>query len=161
MVEDSIVIVDVVEELEVVVVVVDEVVVSEVDDVEVWDVSDIEVKGEDVDNSDVEVDAVTSVVNSAEVVVAVEVKLPILSLVVVETGTVVVEVSVDASVMDDETDADSAEVVTMVVEPGISVDVTMEIGVVANVAVETGGADSVGAIDGMVSVDAIIVELSI
>jgi len=158
-------VVDVVE-AEVVVVVIDEaadvelVVLSEetVEDVEVWDVSEVEVENDDVEDFVVD-DVITAVVDASDVV-GVDVELVMLS---VEIGTVV-ELSIDASVMDDETD--STEVVTIVEEPGISVDVTVESGVVEKVSVEIGD-DSVEAIDGTVSVDAwgvvptMIVELSI
>jgi hypothetical protein len=161
-------VVDVVEELEVVdevtdvelvVVVSEEMVdeddvsdVSEVDDV---DVSDVEVEEEDVevsevereevDDSEVAVDDVSSVV---DVVGAADVELVKLS--VVEVSRDVVGLSVDANVRDDETD--SVDDGTISVELGISVDVTTEIGVMGNVAVETPGADSEEIIETTVSV---------
>jgi hypothetical protein len=154
--EDSTVVVEVVEEPKVVAEVVDDatdaelVVLSEVmvDDVEIWEVSDVEVD-RDVNDCDVAVVDVTSVV--APVVVRVDVELATLSLVVVEAGMEVVELPVGAEFKDDETDADSIEDVSIaVVKLGISVDVTMEIEVVTTV--EKGGADSVEANVGTVSV---------
>ena len=152
--EDSTVVVDVTEDSEVVVEVVvkasvELAVLSEerLDDVEVWDTSEVE--REDVDDSVATVDVVTSVVDIVE---GDDVELVMLSVVIVKTGVEVVGIPVDAELMDDDTDADSTEVA--VVEPGISVDVTVGTGVVAKVGVETGGADSVGVIEGTVSVDA-------
>jgi len=151
--EDSTVVVDVTEDSEVVVEVVvkasvELAVLSEerLDDVEVWDTSEVE--REDVDDSVATVDVVTSVVDIVE---GDDVELVMLSVVIVKTGVEVVGISVDAELMDDDTDADSTEVA--VVEPGISVDVTMGTEVVAKVDVETGGADS-EVIEGTVSVDA-------
>ena len=91
------------------------------------------------------VDDVAAVVDA--VVVGFDVELVMLSVVVV-TGMEVVGVSV--KVRDDEVDADSTDDVSMaVVTLGVSVDVTMEIGVVTTV--ET-GAESVDEIVSMVSV---------
>jgi len=93
----------------------------------------------------VAVDDVAAVVDA--VVVGFDVELVMLSVVVV-TGMEVVGVSV--KVRDDEVDADSTDDVSMaVVTLGVSVDVTMEIGVVTTV--ET-GAESVDEIVSMVSV---------
>ena len=92
------------------------------------------------------VDDVASVVDA--VVVGFDVELVMLSVVVVTSMEVV---GVSVKVRDDEADADSTDDVSMpVVTLGVSVDVTMEIGVVTTV--ETGGAESVDEIMSMVSV---------
>lgn len=107
--------------------------------------SDVDVD-RDVSDCDVAVDDVNPVVDA--VVVGFDVELVMLSVVVV-TGIEVVGVSV--KVRDDEADEGSTDDVSMaVVTVGVSVDVTMEIGVVTTVG--TGGAESVDEIVSMVSV---------
>lgn len=92
------------------------------------------------------VDDVASVVDA--VVVGFDVELVMLSVVVV-TGMEVVGVSV--KVRDDEANEDSTDDVSMaIVTLGVSVDGTMEIGVVTTV--ETGGAEAVDEIMSIVSV---------
>src|SRR5208337_772731 len=95
---------------------------------------------------DVAVDDVASVVDA--VVVGFDVELVMLSVVAVMVMKVV---GVSVKVRDDEVDPDSTDDVSMaVVTLGVSVDITMEIGVVTTV--ETGGAESVDEIVSMVSV---------
>ena len=88
-----------------------------------------------------------------------------LSVVALEVCMDVVGFSVEAIVKDDVSDEDSMEdVTTTTVELGISCDVSDEVGIDSEVIVETGGTDSVDAVDGALSVmggvvAAMIVEL--